>query len=150
MTDFAEQARMLRSARLRARADAELQGMMPPHNGTATSKAAAVKLSTADADRWRILERLVDLGDRGATRDELVIHFNLSGTPIPADSIRPRVWECMEPAEVLARYGTTRPLLTTPGHKRKTQRGREAFVLVATLEGIQAVHRHRTGVRDAA
>lgn len=145
----AAQAARRRADAEREVADAGLWAPLAPHNGTATSKAAAAALSTADSDRWRILQYIVDCGDRGATRDELVIHFNTTERPIGGDTIRPRVWECIEPKEVLKRYGSPEPLLATPGHKRKTQRGCESFVLVATLAGIRVAAEHGRTARAA-
>jgi len=150
--DYEASRRMRLAAARRAQSeqettDAALWGQLtpsPPHNGTVTSRAAAKAVAGhADADRWRILQFIVDRADLGATRDEIVIHFNLTPHPMGGDTVRPRVWECMEPTEVLARYGVSEPLLTTvPGYTRKTQRGKAAHVLVATPEGIRVAREH--------
>ena len=60
-------------------------------------------------------------------------------------SVRPRVWECVEVKQVERHFGVSTPLLTAPGHKRFTLSGSRAFVLLATLEGIQMAregHKH--------
>jgi hypothetical protein len=157
--DYEAHFRASQAAKRRAQAeretlDAALWGQQEPsapHNGTSTSRAAAKAVGgRAEADRWRILEYIVSLGDRGATRDELVIHFNLTDKPMGGDTIRPRVWECMDLDAVRTHYGVSEPLLVAPGHRRQTQRGREALVLVATLAGIRMVRDHQREVSRAA
>lgn len=112
-----------------------------PHNGTETSREVAEHMvDAAQADRWRVLRYVVSLGDRGATREEIEFALNMTG-----NSARPRVWECIEVGQVRRHFGVSTPLLAAPGHKRLTLSGAKAFVLLATLEGIQMAregHRH--------
>lgn len=114
---------------------------MPPHNGTETSIEAAEKIQEdAHADRWRVLRYVVGCGDRGATREEIEHALTMTG-----NSVRPRVWECVEVEQVRRHFGVSTPLLAAPGHKRLTLSGAKAFVLLATLAGIQMAkegHRH--------
>jgi hypothetical protein len=115
-----------------------------PHNGTETSREAAESVvDTAEADRWRVLRFVASRGDYGATRQEIEAALSIGG-----DSVRPRVWECVEVEQVRRHFGVNEPLLTAPGHKRKTASGRSAFVLLATLAGIRMVT--RAGYADAA
>ena len=149
--DYEAAYRMRLAAKRRAdaeqeTADAALWGPLTPsapHNGTTTSRAAAKAVAGhADADRWRILQFIVDRADLGATRDEIVIYFNLTDRPMGGDTVRPRVWECMDAEAVLARYGVNDVLIRESGETRRTQRGRKAHVLVATAAGIQVAREH--------
>lgn len=113
-----------------------------PHNGTDTSREAAESVvDTAEADRWRVLRFVASRGDYGATRQEIEAALSIGG-----DSVRPRVWECVEVEQVRRHFGVNEPLLTAPGHKRKTASGRSAFVLLATLAGIRMVSHGSQGV----
>jgi len=149
--DYEASRRMRLAAARRAQSEQEMAGtplgatLTPsaPHNGTTTSRAAAKAVGGhADADRWRILQFIVDRADLGATRDEIVIYFNLTDRPMGGDTVRPRVWECMDAEAVLARYGVNDVLLRESGETRQTQRGRKAHVLVATAAGIQVAREH--------
>lgn len=62
-----------------------------PHNGTATSVAAAdmkQDRGTAQLDRLRVLAFIRERGERGATDEEMQI-----GIPLAGNTQRPRRWE---------------------------------------------------------
>lgn len=64
-----------------------------PHNGTSTSRAAAVGAQAsgqASTDRERVLRAIQAAGERGITRSDICHQLGLSG-----DTVRPRVWELM-------------------------------------------------------
>lgn len=88
----------------------------PPHNGTATSKAAAESIR---AYRGRHLTKIFTFiegrGFGGATRDEIERELHIGG-----NTVRPRVKELIE-------LGTVKELEA----QRKTKSGRNAFILVA-------------------
>jgi hypothetical protein len=65
----------------------------PPHNGTGTSRLAAIGVQTsgqAATDRERVLRAIQCAGERGITRADICHSTGLSG-----DTVRPRVWELM-------------------------------------------------------
>ena len=84
-----------------------------PHNGTATSRAAAEnqKPSKVKADRAAILAYVKSRD--GATRDQIEVGLGMAG-----NTVRPRVWE-------LIGYGH----LEVTTEKRPTRAGSPAFVL---------------------
>ena len=84
-----------------------------PHNGTATSIAAAT--SQAHCKKQRDRDRIVAFvkAQGGATRDELV---NLLGMGV--GTVCPRVFELLKSGELIE-----------PGEKRATRTGSKAFVL---------------------
>lgn len=149
LRDYLEARRARLMAESADRAAMELASMplgggdpyLPPHNGTATSVEAAERIQdSAKADRWRVLRFVVGCGDRGATREEIEMALHMGGS-----SVRPRVWECVEVEQVRKHFGVSTPLLAAPGHKRLTLSGSKAFVLLATLAGIQMAkegHKH--------
>lgn len=88
-----------------------------PHNGTATSIAAAESVAPVRAKTLRsaVLAFIQARGEIGATREEIEHFLDVSG-----NAIRPRVWELIMAGEV---RGTDKT--------RKTTCGRAAEVLVA-------------------
>jgi hypothetical protein len=86
-----------------------------PHNGTATSKAAAAAKTNAEADRAVMLAAYRMRVHFGATDDEMHTHTGLN-----PDSIRPRRHELM-----------AADLVVATDRKRDTRKGRQATVYVA-------------------
>jgi hypothetical protein len=84
------------------------------HNGTATSIAAAKQADEATTQRNEVLQKLVFAGPHGMTRDELCAALYM-GPP----TICPRVSELVKSGDVIE-----------TGRRRKTRKGRDAFVLV--------------------
>lgn len=98
--------------------DEDLGMFAPPHNGTATSKAAAKEIRpSADTLRTQVYEFIALCGENGATREEIEIGLEMSGS-----TVRPRVVE-------LLRAGRIRPV---PETTRATESGRQAEILVAS------------------
>jgi hypothetical protein len=94
-----------------------------PHNGTATSRDAARRITPSlQRLQLRVLQAVVSVGS--ATRQELE-----SLARLPGDTIRPRVDELLK-----------LKLLKEPeGVFRLTKRGRKAQVLWPTLKGCNRV-----------
>ena len=86
-----------------------------PHNGTATSKAAAAAKTNAESDRAKMLAAYELAGETGMTDDEMHVLTGLN-----PDSIRPRRGE-------LIRDG----LVNETSKTRKTRKGCMATVYVA-------------------
>lgn len=90
---------------------------LPAHNGTATSREAAESIVPhVNGQQQQILAELRQLGQHGATREELQIATGLDG-----NALRPR---CLE----LRAKG----LIVESSETRLTKSGRRAFVLKAT------------------
>jgi hypothetical protein len=91
----------------------------PARHESSTSIAAAEKIKPdANTQRALVLSYLRGRGSTGATREEICTALGMSG-----DSIRPRVWELMRAKPV--------PLVVETPATRRTQSGREAFILCA-------------------
>jgi len=91
---------------------------LPPHNGTLTSKAAAQEIKpSADTLRQRVYEYVALCGENGATREEVEIALEMSGS-----TVRPRVVELLNAGRIREVPETT----------RATEAGRQARILVAT------------------
>lgn len=89
-----------------------------PHNGTATSIAAAeFAKGSAATDRARILNLVRAAGIHGLTRDEIAVHSGIS-----PNTVRPRVVE-------LVNSGQLRP----SGEIRRNASGRACEVLEAAI-----------------
>ena len=89
----------------------------PPHNGHATSKAAADSIAkSAETMRASILEYVRLSGENGSTREELEIGLEMSGS-----TVRPRVLELMKAGK----------LYVVPEVTRATESGRQAEILRA-------------------
>lgn len=89
----------------------------PPHNHTATSRAAAASMrESANECRERVYEFIVGCGVNGTTREEVEIGLEMSGS-----TVRPRVVELLRVGKVYEREGVT----------RATESGRQAAILVA-------------------
>lgn len=87
-----------------------------PHNGTTTSKAAAVSmLPAATAQAARVFHSIAVAGEAGMTDHELQSDLAMSG-----DSERPRRWS-------LQRAG----LIRDSGQRRKSPAGRPVIVWIA-------------------
>lgn len=92
-----------------------------------TSRAAALAAYPRQgSQRWRILQQLWRLGDRGATREELAELMRLS-----ENTVRPRLVELMEGGWVEQRVDGT------VSATRKTRLGQDAEVLVLSARGRQ-------------
>lgn len=91
--------------------------MRPPHNGTATSKTAAIAIAgVAESLREQVFNLIVSSGRAGMTCDEIN-----ETTGILVATITPRLNE-LERKKRIFRPGTTRP----------TRSERPAFVWVAS------------------
>lgn len=89
-----------------------------PHNGTPTSKAAATAIRpSADTLRAQVLEYVRLCGENGATREEVEIGLEMSGS-----TVRPRVVELMNRGLLRERENAT----------RGTESGRQARILLAS------------------
>jgi hypothetical protein len=90
--------------------------MLPPHNGTPTSRAAANEIEpVAGKARAAVLEYLLSRGMEGATADEIE-----RGTSYSGNTIRPRLVE-------LRRLGSVEKTDAT----RPTRSGRRSAVWMA-------------------
>lgn len=91
---------------------------LPAHNGTLTSKAAAVAIRpSADTLRAQVYEYVALCGENGSTREEIEIALEMSGS-----TVRPRVVELMAAGRIR----------DVPETTRATESGRQARILVAT------------------
>ena len=95
-----------------------------PHNGTATSIAAAESMEQdAPTMRRKVLAYIVESGMHGATDDDIQRALQMSG-----DCERPRRGELL-----------TALLIEQTGEIRRTSKGREAKVWHATMAGRLAL-----------
>jgi hypothetical protein len=97
------------------------------HNGTATSIAAAAQAD--EVIRNEVLRKIVFAGPHGMTRDDLCAALYLE-----PPTICPRVSELVKSGDVIE-----------TGRRRKTRKGRDAFVLV--WHGV--FNKERDGERPA-
>lgn len=96
----------------------------PPHNGTATSKAAAKSVRPiVNPMRMKVLRELQASAERGLTADAIEVHTGMTG-----NSIRPRLGEMEILGWVMRRDGDV----------RATRSGREASVWYITSDGAEA------------
>lgn len=105
-----------------------------PHNGTATSIAAAESLH-GQLQRLELLVLRAVIGTNGATSEELE---DMLSPTMTGNSIRPRI-------VTLREKGYIRDLATT----RTTRSGRQAAVHVATASGFEAAAQANGGYANA-
>lgn len=94
----------------------------PPHNGTATSKAAARQIKVvAGTQRAEILRAIVEAGSEGLTDKEIQDALGMGG-----DTERPRRGELLKGGYV-----------RESGELRETANNRKGIVWVATRKGME-------------